>query len=97
MQPTERCTFFLDHGEAEIYFMYRVPQDSSSSESEDDDPRDVKNLETEGKRDIEGLGIELPFVGHPIKLKKVNIGTEQAPKMENVGDYWDDATISKIT
>jgi hypothetical protein len=40
---------------------------------------------------------ELPFVGYPIKIKKVNIGTKQAPKLENVGDYWDDATISKIT
>jgi hypothetical protein len=57
----------------------------------------VNISETEGKRDIEGPGIELPFVGKPIKIKKVNIGTEQAPKLENVGDYWDDATISKIT
>jgi hypothetical protein len=57
----------------------------------------VNISETEGQRDIEGLGIELPFVGKPIKLNKVNIGTEKASKMENVGDYWDDATISKIT
>jgi hypothetical protein len=27
----------------------------------------------------------------------VNIGTEQEPKLVNVGDYWDDATIDKIT
>ena len=40
MQPGERCTFFLDHGNDEIYFMYRAPHDSSSSESEDHDPRD---------------------------------------------------------
>jgi hypothetical protein len=64
---------------------------------EDDDLRDVNILETEGQRDIEGPGIELPFVGQPIKIKKVNIGTEQTPKLANVGDYWDDATISKIT
>jgi hypothetical protein len=57
----------------------------------------VKILETEGKRDIEGSGIELPFVGKPIKIKKVNIGIEQAPKLENVGDYWDDSTIGNIT
>jgi hypothetical protein len=38
----------------------------------------------------------LPFVGQPIKIKKFNIGIEQAPKLANVGDYWDDATISKI-
>jgi hypothetical protein len=64
---------------------------------EDDDPRNVNILEIDGQRDIEGPGIELPFVGQPIKIKKVNIGTEQAPKLENVGNYWDDATISKIT
>jgi hypothetical protein len=57
----------------------------------------VNILETEGQRDIEGLGIELPFFGQPIKIKKINIGTEQAPKLQNVGDYWDNDTISKIT
>jgi hypothetical protein len=33
---------------------------------EDDDPRNVNISETEGKRDIEGPRIELPFVGKPI-------------------------------
>jgi hypothetical protein len=33
---------------------------------EDDDPRNVNISETEGQRDIEGPGIELPFVGKPI-------------------------------
>jgi hypothetical protein len=50
-----------------------------------------------GQRDIEGPRVELPFIGQPIKRKKVNIGTEQAPKLANVGDYWDDSTIDKIT
>jgi hypothetical protein len=53
--------------------------------------------ETEVQRDIEGLGIEVPFVGQPIKIKKFNIGIEQEPNLANVGNYWDDATISKIT
>jgi hypothetical protein len=57
----------------------------------------VNILETEGQRDIEGPRIELPFVGEPIKIKKVNIGTKEAHKLENVGDYWDEATIGKIT
>jgi hypothetical protein len=50
----------------------------------------------EGQKDIEGPGIELPFVGKPIKIKKVNIGKEKTPKLANVGDYWDDSTISNI-
>jgi hypothetical protein len=57
----------------------------------------VNILETEGQRDIEGPRIELPFVGKTIKIMKVNIGTKKAPKLENVGDYWDDVTISNIT
>jgi hypothetical protein len=64
---------------------------------EDDDPRNVNIIETEGQRYIEGPGVELPFIGKPIKIKKVNIGIEQTPKLANVGDYWDEATIDKIT
>jgi hypothetical protein len=64
---------------------------------EDDDPRKVNITETEGHRDVEGPGVELPFIGQPIKIKKVNIGTEETPKLANVGDYWDAATIDKIT
>jgi hypothetical protein len=45
---------------------------------------------------LEGPGVELPFIGQPIKIKKFNIGTKQKPKLENVRDYWDDATIDKI-
>jgi hypothetical protein len=46
---------------------------------------------------VEELGVELPFIGQPININKVNIGTEQTPKFANVGDYWGDATIDKIT
>jgi hypothetical protein len=42
---------------------------------EDVDPRNVNIAETEGHRDIEALGIELPSIGKPIKISKVNIGT----------------------
>jgi hypothetical protein len=52
---------------------------------EDDDPRNVNISKNEGQRDIEGPRIELPF--EPIKIKKVNIGTHQAPKLEHFGDY----------
>ena len=62
---------------------------------EDDDPRKVNIVETEGQRDVEGPGVELPFIGKPIKIKKFNIGTEETPKLANVGDYWDAATIDK--
>jgi hypothetical protein len=46
---------------------------------------------------VEGPGIELLFIGQPIKIKKVNIGIEETLKLANVGDYWDVATIDNIT
>jgi hypothetical protein len=64
---------------------------------EDDDPRKVNIAEMEGQRDVEGPGVELPFIGKPIKIKKVNIRIEQRPKFANVRDYWDASTIDKIT
>jgi hypothetical protein len=44
---------------------------------EDDDSRKVNLTKTEGQRDVEGPGVELPFIGQPIKIKKVNILIEQ--------------------
>jgi hypothetical protein len=64
---------------------------------DEDDPRKVNITEIEGQRDVEGLGVEIPFIGQPIKIKKFNIGTEETPNLANVGDYWDAATIDKIT
>jgi hypothetical protein len=57
----------------------------------------VNITETEGQRDVEGPRIELPFIGKTIKIKKVNIGTEETLNLTNVRDYWDVATIDKIT
>jgi hypothetical protein len=65
--------------------------------NEDNDPRKVNIVETIDQRDVEGPEIEIPFIGQPIKIKKVNIGTEQTPNLANVGDYCDAATIDKIT
>jgi hypothetical protein len=63
---------------------------------EDDDLRKVNIVETEGHRNVEGPGVELPFIGQPIKIKKVNIGIEETPNLSNVRDYWDATTINKI-
>jgi hypothetical protein len=46
---------------------------------------------------VEGLGVEIPFIGQPIKINKVNIGIEKTPNLANVEYYWDAATIDKIT
>jgi hypothetical protein len=31
-----------------------------------------------------------------IKVKKVNIGTTGNPKMESIGDYWDEKSVERI-
>jgi hypothetical protein len=45
---------------------------------------------------VEGPRVEPPYIGQPIKIKKVNIGTEKTPNLANVGDYWAASTIDKI-
>jgi hypothetical protein len=37
---------------------------------EDDDPRKVNIMETEGRRDVEGPGVELPFIGNRSRLRR---------------------------
>jgi hypothetical protein len=56
---------------------------------EDDDPRKVNIIETEGQRDIEGPGFDLPFIGH-IRLRSRNSILEQRkhrilPMLETIG------------
>ena len=58
---------------------------------DDDDLQNINILETEGSRDVAAPDIQ------PLKIKKVNIGTEENPKFASVGDYWDEETMAKIT
>jgi hypothetical protein len=46
---------------------------------------------------VEGPPLELEVFAVPIKVKKVNIGTTENPKMAIIGDYWDKKTIESIT
>jgi hypothetical protein len=46
---------------------------------------------------VEGLSLESKVFVVPIKVKKVNIGTNDNPKMASIGDYWDEQTIDRIT
>jgi hypothetical protein len=64
---------------------------------DEDDPRDIQIEEFKGKRDVEGPPLESEVIFAPIKIKKVNIGTAEQPKMVNIGDYWDEQTLESIT
>jgi hypothetical protein len=46
---------------------------------------------------VKGPPIESEVISAPIKVKKVNIGTMEHPKMASIGDYWDEPTVESIT
>ena len=46
---------------------------------------------------MEGSGISSKQFLKLLKIMKVNIGSPENPKFTNIGDYWDDETIAKIT
>jgi hypothetical protein len=45
---------------------------------------------------VEGPPIESKFIATSIKVKTVNIGTIENPKISSIGDYWDEQTIESI-
>ncbi len=63
---------------------------------EDEDPRNINIVELEGTREVEGPDLEIPAITEPLKIKKINIGTETEPKFASIGDYWDDETVGHI-
>ena len=64
---------------------------------DEDDPQDIQIAEAEGEREVEGPPIESEVIAVLIKVKKVNIGTVEQPKMSNIRDYWDEQTVESIT
>ena len=63
---------------------------------EDDDPRNINIPESEGSHAVVGPTLECPQITEKLKIKKVNIGTEETPKIASIGNYWDDKTIGQI-
>jgi hypothetical protein len=64
---------------------------------DEDDPHDIQIEEVEGEREVEGPPLESEVIFALIKVKKVNIGTVENPKMASIGDYWDEKTMESIT
>ena len=50
-----------------------------------------------GKHAWKGFGISSDQFLSPLKIKKVTIGLPENPKFGNIGDYWDEETVGKIT
>jgi hypothetical protein len=45
---------------------------------------------------VEGPSLALKVFSMPIKVKKVNIETNDNPKMASIGDYWDEQIVERI-
>ena len=63
---------------------------------EDEEPRNVNILESEGSHEVEGRKLEILEIAEKFKIKKINIGIEADPKFASIGDYWDDETVIHI-
>ena len=68
-----------------------------SRELKDDDVlRNVNISESEGSHDVAAPDILTNSMSQLLKIRKVNIGSEENPKFSNIGDYWDEETMAKI-
>jgi hypothetical protein len=77
----------------ELLSCYHVEQEAPNEY----DPRNIQITKIEGEREVEGPSLESEVFTAPIKVKKVNIGKNNNPKMESIGEYWDEQTIERIT
>ena len=62
----------------------------------EDDLTNINIPESEGSRKVEGSDISSEQFIKPLKIKKVNIGSEDNPNFANIGYYWDEETVAKI-
>ena len=70
-----------------------------NGDPEDDGLEDLRHLYFEEKEGEWNVNEELATEGvhlWPLKTKKLNIGTEEKPKLATVGDYWDEETTKEI-
>ena len=64
-------------------------------EPDDDHPFHINIPDCEGTCIVEGFGICRDQFLNPLKVKKVNIGTTNNPKVSNIRYYSDDKTSGK--
>ena len=64
---------------------------------EDDDPRNINIPDSEGHCEVHGPAVEAPEVTRPLKIRTVNIGSEEQRKYATIGDYWDEEMVRKVT
>ena len=67
------------------------------SRDQNNDLNKINRPESEGTCVVKGGDISSDQFLKLLKIKKVNIGSLENPKFSNIGDYWDEETIAKIT
>ena len=98
---------FIDESEVELMTKYKQQNRQTVKELlscyhveeealDEEDPCNIQITEIEGEREVKGPYLESEVFVAPIKVKKVNIGTNDNPKMASIGDYWDEQTIERI-
>ena len=53
--------------------------------------------ESKGSHEVQGPKLEIPEITEKVKTKKINIGTEEDPKLASIGDYWDEEIMGHLT
>ena len=66
-------------------------------ESNDVDPTNLNIPESKIMHEVEGSGISIGQFLKMLKIKKVNIGFLKNTNFANIGGYWDEETLAKIT
>jgi len=66
-------------------------QKIGTNDVQEENPQKLQINETKGERAIQGKVSNgfAPDYTQPLKMKKQNIGIEEAPKMAIIGNYWD--------
>jgi hypothetical protein len=75
----------------ELLSCYHVQEEAL----DEDEPLNIQITKIEGERDVEVPSLASYVFDVPIKVKKVNIGTNDNPKMASIGDYWDEQIVER--
>lgn len=107
-QPKYPLTLCYEHQHFLEYISYpsplRIPMPCRKVEKDHEDHEDLEELrllsfkESTEKREVKDtISVDTrSYYAQPLNLRKVNIGSEEHPRMESIGDYQDGKTITKI-
>ena len=62
-------------------------------EENEENPRNITIFKSEGKCTAIGPSIESLYVTKPLKIRQLNIGSKEQPKLANIEDYWHDDMV----